>query len=111
MPKSADSREVFVTVDKVRYLEERPFPPATPHVFRLYSDHPQSSAGTGEAAGKELAASHSNGEHETIEGEGVLREKPDIPPGSSFTYESFHLVKNRGLARCHYFLLLPDGKK
>src|ERR671921_379681 len=42
--------------------------------------------------GRKWVVTNSDGEITAVEGEGVVGETPEIPPGGSFSYNSFHLL-------------------
>jgi ApaG protein len=53
-----------------------------------------------------------NGHIETVEGAGVIGQQPVIPPGSSFSYESFcPLPTPTGNMRGHYIFTNQKGEK
>lgn len=52
-----------------------------------------------------------NGSTEVIEGEGVVGKKPTIEPGETFTYNSYHLIKNTSSVTGTFFGKTKHGRK
>lgn len=52
-----------------------------------------------------------DGSTQVIEGEGVIGKRPTIEPGESFTYNSYHLIKNTSSVTGTFFGKTKHGRK
>jgi ApaG protein len=81
-----------VTVDDVIYQQDASTPVDRPHCFVYFvtihngSEHPIT------IRGRKWVVTDSRGQITAVEGDGVVGQFPLIPPGGSFTYNSYHLL-------------------
>lgn len=84
--------KLFVTVDRVVFQPQAPTPVDRPYCFvyfiTIHNDTPEPVT----IKGRKWVVTNSVGEITAVEGEGVVGETPEIPPGGSFSYNSFHLL-------------------
>jgi len=84
--------KLYVTVDRVVYQPQAATPADRPYCFvyfiTIHNDTDQAVT----IKGRKWVVTNAAGEITAVEGEGVVGETPEIPPGGSFTYNSFHLL-------------------
>ena len=81
-----------VTVDRVLHQPDAQTPPERPHCFVYFiTIHNDTDTDITIRARKWVVTS-GTGEVTAVEGEGVVGQMPRIPPGESFSYNSFHLL-------------------
>lgn len=103
MSSSAPSTEVpglAVELDRLAYRTGGPQAPAeTPHVFIYYLTIRNDSDRRVVLLGRKWIVEEDGAPRRVIEGDKIVGETPDLPPGTSFSYNSFHLTA--GPARAH----------
>lgn len=81
-----------VTIDKVVHHRDANFPPETPHAFVYFLTISNVSAETVRLLGRKWILRSPEGTLEVFEGDGIVGETPLLPPGESFSYNSYHLT-------------------
>jgi ApaG protein len=81
-----------VTVDKVVYHPEAQTPPDRPHCFAYFISIHNETGVPVTIKGRKWVVTNDAGEITAVEGQGVVGETPTIQSGSSFSYNSFHLL-------------------
>ena len=80
-----------VTVDRVVHYEDAQTPPDRPHCFAYFITIHNDSDVTVTIKGRKWVVTNDRGEITAVEGDGVVGEFPEIAPGETFSYNSFHL--------------------
>ncbi len=107
----AITNEVRVRV-AVRYLEER----SNPHANRFVFAYKVTITNAGEAPvqlmSRKWIIKDADGDIQTIEGPGVVGERPVLQPGQSFEYTSFCPLETPfGTMEGHYNMVAADGAR
>jgi ApaG protein len=84
--------KLYVTVDRVLFQPQAPTPVDRPYCFVYFITIHNDTAEPVTIKGRKWVVTSSNGEITAVEGEGVVGQTPEIPPGGSFSYNSFHLL-------------------
>ncbi len=81
-----------VTLDKLEYhYGSFNAPQETPHVFVYFLTIDNRSDRRVKLLGRKWIVTSSNGEKLVIEGDKIVGKEPDLAPGESFSYNSFHI--------------------
>lgn len=81
-----------VTLDKLEYhFGAANAPQETPHVFVYFLTIDNQSDRRIKLLGRKWIVSSSDGEKMVIEGDKIVGKEPDLSPGESFSYNSFHV--------------------
>lgn len=94
MSENADFLEppgLRVTVDRIVYLPDAETPPNLPHCFAYFISIHNETELPVTIKGRKWVVTNARGEVTAVEGDGVVGQTPTIPPGDSFSYNSFHL--------------------
>jgi ApaG protein len=101
-----------VTVDRVLYQPHAAAPPDRPYCFVYFITIHNDSEVPVTIKGRKWVVTDERNEITAVEGEGVVGEYPEIPPGQSFTYNSFHLLNTRAaIAEGSYLGLDALGRR
>jgi ApaG protein len=101
-----------VTVDRVVHYPDAEAPPDRPHCFAYFITIHNDSDVTVTIKGRKWVVTDELGEVIAVEGDGVVGEFPIIPPGESFSYNSFHLNgTRRAVAEGSYIGVDEKGRK
>ncbi|WP_218280701.1 ApaG domain [Verrucomicrobium spinosum] len=82
-----------VTVDQVLYQPELTAPVDRPHPFAYHLSIHNDSDESLTIVGRKWIVTDLHGGVLVVEGEGVVGHKPHLAPGQSFSYNSFHVVR------------------
>ncbi len=101
-----------VNIDKVLHHFDENFPPETPHAFVYFITISNVSQETVRLLGRKWILQHPRtGEVEVVEGDGIVGQTPSLPPGESFTYNSYHLTGDTVIASGAFHGVTADGKR
>lgn len=101
-----------VTVDRVVYNPSADAPADRPHCFIYFITIHNETDQPVTIKGRKWVVTNDSGEVMALEGEGVVGETPTIPPGDSFSYNSFHLLGTKSaVAEGSYVGLDALGRK
>jgi ApaG protein len=100
-----------VTVDKVVHHRDANFPPETPHAFVYFLTVSNLSDATVRLLGRKWIIRSPDGSVEVIEGDGIVGQTPRIPPGESFSYNSYHLTGHPVTAEGAFHGATEDGRR
>lgn len=91
---------LFVTLDKLQYgMQPSQAPRDKSHLFTYHlTIHNQSAKGVTILARKWILT-YEDGEMDVIEGDKVVGQTPELAPGNSFSYASFHLIGKNATAK------------
>jgi ApaG protein len=67
-------------------------PPDQPHAFVYFITIHNASEHTVQLLGRKWVIKRDDGTCQVIEGEGIVNETPVLPPGESFSYNSYHVT-------------------
>jgi len=81
-----------VTVDRVVYQPQASTPADRPFCFVYFITIHNDTDDAVTIKGRKWVVTNSAGEITAVEGDGVVGETPEIPPGGSLSYNSFHLL-------------------
>ncbi len=101
-----------VTVDRVVYLSNAQTPPDRPNAFAYFITIRNESTATVTVKGRKWVITGDDGEITAVEADGVVGRFPRLEPGTSFSYNSFH-VTDRVECRAEgsYLVVTDDGQK
>jgi ApaG protein len=102
-----------VTLDKLVYQRLTPEQsPDKPHSFIYYLSIHNDSDVTVTIRGRKWVVTHDDGTQLTVEGDGVVGEFPEIPPGGKFSYHSRHVIATRtAVAEGAYLGVDENGRR
>lgn len=66
-----------------------------PHAFIYFLSIHNDSEVTVTIRGRKWVVTHDDGSQLVVEGDGVVGQNPEIPPGEKFSYNSFHAIPTR----------------
>ena len=99
-----------VTVDQVLYQPELTAPVDRPHPFAYHLSIHNRSQQPLTILGRKWIVTDATGEVLVVEGEGVVGHKPHLDPGQSFSYNSFHVVRESSTATGTFFGQTDEGR-
>jgi len=80
-------------LDKLVYFHDiDQLPSDAPHAFIYFITITNLSTSTVTLRGRRWVLREVDGHSHVIEGEGIVGKEPTIPPGKSFTYNSYHMT-------------------
>ncbi len=101
-----------VRLDDLRYQYGGPnVPPETPHVFIYFLTIENRSDRTVTLLGRKWIIHDEDGETLVVEGDKIVGEEPELIPGESFSYNSFHIGSCNATARGSFHGLDEFGNK
>ena len=100
-----------VTIDKVVHHRDAHFPAETPHGFIYFLTIANLSTTTVRLVGRKWIIRSGDGSVEVIEGDGIVGQSPIIPPGESFSYNSYHLTGQPVTAEGAFHGTAEDGRR
>ena len=80
-----------VVVDRVVYQPDMATPEDRPHCFAYFITNQNDSDITVTIKGRKREVNEADGNKTVVEGDGVVGMFPELAPGESFDYHSFHL--------------------
>ena len=101
-----------VSVDDLVYQSQVLTAPDRPHCFAYYITIANETDCTIMLKGRKWVVEEASGEVTAVEGDGLVGEMPTLEPGSSFSYNSFHVIHaRRAIARGSYIGLDENGRR
>jgi len=100
-----------VTVDSVSYDPTRPAPPDRPHPFVYHLSIHNASHDVVRIFGRKWIVRDTDGDTMVVEGDGVVGQFPNLSPGETFSYNSYHVIKTESTATGSFFGTTPDGRR
>ena len=101
-----------VEIDDVIYMPSLDAPQERPHPFvyfiNIRNDSPERVVIKGR---KWVVEEEDNGELVVVEGDGVVGQTPDLPPGKAFSYNSYHVARGNASAEGAFFGETEDGRR
>lgn len=74
-------------------------PADKPHAFVYFITIHNASDHTVNLLGRKWVITHADGSRQVLEGDGIVGERPVLPPGESFSYNSYHVAGGDCLAQ------------
>ncbi len=105
----ATGASVFATVDAVEYMPAMDAPPERPHPFAYAVTIQNRSARAVRVVGRKWVVREADGRVTVVEGDGVVGQMPRIEPGSSFSYQSYHVVAADAVAEGAYLAVNDEA--
>jgi len=99
-----------VTVDGVQYDVSRPAPPERPHPFVYHISIHNGSEETIRIFGRKWIVRDTDGDTMVVEGDGVVGQFPNLSPGQTFSYDSYHVIKSESTATGSFFGTTEEGR-
>jgi ApaG protein len=97
-------RGLQVHLDQLIYqYDPEQFSEDKPHVFIYFLTIENQSNHTIHLIGRKWILDYEDGSTQVIEGDGIVGKTPTLPPGESFSYNSFHLSDQSALAMGSFF--------
>ena len=107
-----ESPKLYVTVDRVVFQPQAPTPVDRPYCFVYFITIHNDTEEAVTIKGRKWVVTSSSGEITAVEGEGVVGQTPEIPPGGSFSYNSFHLLDTpSAIAQGSYIGMDATGRR
>lgn len=101
-----------VTLDNLEYHYGGPrVPEETPHVFVYYITIDNQSERRVKLLGRKWIISSPDGEKLVVEGDKIVGNEPDLAPGETFSYNSFHLSASDASAAGSFHGIDEDGNR
>ncbi len=105
-------KELRVTVDRVVYNPGFEGPADRPYCFIYYISIRNESDTHVAIKGRKWVVTNADGDVTAVEGAGVVGQFPELDPGDTFTYNSFHLLETKtGSAEGSYLGMDARGRK
>ncbi|MGC9450463.1 MAG: ApaG domain [Oceanipulchritudo sp.] len=103
---------VFVTLDKLTYAYHliRDMP-ERPHMFTYHLTIHNQSSRTIAILARKWVLRYGDGEVDVIEGDKVIGKTPELAPGKTFSYASFHLVARNALVEGAFHGVDDEGNQ
>ncbi len=99
-----------VSVDQVSYHPEISAPPDRPHSFVYHLSIHNASQETVTIFGRKWIVTDEGGETLVVEGDGVVGQTPRLEPGATFSYNSYHVIKEASKATGTFFGQTESGQ-
>ncbi|HWD20240.1 MAG TPA: ApaG domain [Verrucomicrobiae bacterium] len=107
-----EPKELRVTVDRVVYNADFEGPAERPHCFVYHISIHNGTKTRVTIKGRKWVVTNAAGEVTAVEGAGVVGQFPDLHPGDTFTYNSFHLLETEtGAAEGSYLGIDENGHR
>jgi ApaG protein len=103
---------LHVTVDRVIYHPSAHAPEDRPHCFIYFITIHNNTSLPVTIRGRKWIVTNARGERTVVEGDGVVGQTPTIPPGETFSYNSYHLLDTkRAVAMGSYLGVDAEGRR
>lgn len=96
-------------IEKVIYVPHLDAPSEKPHPFVYFMSIINESSKTLRVLSRKWIVREKNGEITVVEGEGVVGERPLLRPKNRFSYNSYHVIADRGSAEGSFFAVTSEG--
>lgn len=110
----SDFRELpglSVQVNEVLYVPSLEAPAEKPHPFVYFLAIVNDSQEHVVIFGRKWVVEEEGGEVTVLEGDGVVGQRPDLPAGDRYSYNSYHVMAGNGRAWGAFYGLTQEGKK
>lgn len=99
-----------VRVDDVIYMPSLDAPEERPHPFVYFISIKNESGEKVTIRGRKWIVREDDGEVTVVEGDGVVGQMPEIESGDNFSYNSYHVIREGGVAEGAFFGETADGE-
>ena len=99
-----------VVVQKVVFVPHLDAPPERPYPFVYFIEIHNGSTEVISIRGRKWILEDEMGEKIVVEGRGVVGETPELEPGESFSYNSYHVVARSSKASGTFFGISAAGE-
>lgn len=110
MPEPIELPGLSVTIDRIVYSPQLQAPPDKPHPFIYFITIHNRSDHTVTIKGRKWVVTDITGDKLVVEGDGVVGQMPEILPGDSFSYNSYHTISCDSIAEGSYIGLNENGQ-
>jgi ApaG protein len=105
------TRGIRIQVRSV-FVPEKSSPKESQYLFTYYVRISNVGTETAQLISREWIITNAEGEVERVKGPGVVGEKPVLPPGGSFEYQSYCPLRTAvGSMHGSYQMVTPDGEQ
>ena len=101
---------IRVEIDDLVYMPSLPSPDDKPHPFVYFISIHNDSKEEIQILGRKWIVDEVNNGLLIVEGNGVVGEKPTLPPGDSFSYNSCHIVAGNAEVTGAFFGKTASGE-
>ncbi|MEO6845796.1 MAG: ApaG domain [Chthoniobacterales bacterium] len=110
MPTVRELTDLRVTIDEVVYTPQLAAPPDRPYPMVYFITIHNDGTEAVTIKGRKWVVRDANGETIAVEGDGVVGEFPRIEPGSSFSYNSYHIIGSDSVAEGAFLGSTDNGE-
>jgi len=112
MDSSFELPGLSVVLDRLEYRHDpQHFPPEQPHAFIYFLTIHNASDRTVTLVGRKWIVEHADGTRLVIEGDRIVGQTPSLAPGTSFSYNSYHLTTANAQAHGSFHGVDAAGQK
>ena len=101
---------LHVSVDDVIYMPSLDAPDDRPFPFVYFITIRNNAPMAVTIRFRKWVVRQQNGETIVVEGDGVVGQFPNLAPGQSFSYDSYHVIKSESTATGSFFGSTDDGR-
>ena len=102
---------LIVEVSEVLYVPTLEAPEDKPHPFVYFINVCNDSAEEVTLHGRKWFVREHNSDLLILEGDGIVGQRPVLPPKDRFSYNSYHVVAGNGVAWGAFYGFTSEGKK
>ena len=106
----AELADLKVTVDDVLYMPSLEAPLERPHPFVYFISIENQSDRTMTLKARKWVVDEAGGETIVVEGQGIVGKMPELDPGETFSYNSYHTVAQDSQAHGAFFAEDEEGR-
>ena len=100
-----------VSIDDVVYMPTLDAPDDKPHPFVYFITITNKSTERIRITARKWIVREQNGEIVVVEGDGVVGQTPELNPGETFSYNSYHVIADEALVKGAFFGITDMGSR
>ena len=100
-----------VSIDDVVYMPTLDAPDDKPHPFVYFITITNKSTERIRITARKWIVREQNGEIVVVEGDGVVGQTPELNPGETFSYNSYHVIADEALVKGAFFGTTDMGSR
>ena len=100
-----------VSIDDVVYMPTLDAPEDKPHPFVYFITITNKSTERIRITARKWIVREQNGEIVVVEGDGVVGQTPELNPGETFSYNSYHVIADEALVKGAFFGITDMGSR
>ncbi|MDQ8190433.1 ApaG domain [Roseibacillus persicicus] len=100
-----------VQVSEVLYVPTLEAPEEKPHPFVYFVDITNDSDEQVTLHGRKWVVREHNGETTVLEGDGIVGQRPVLPPKDRYSYNSYHVLAGSGTACGAFYGVTDSGRR